>query len=151
MKTGILRIVWSAALIVMLGCATSPGTGESPPSLDDLAATAVDELVGAYEDRDVSGFMAMISARYLEGYEDLQATLQDTLETVLSVQLEIDPQRVWEAEGDKVFVDAGWSKTITRSTPPGTETTSGRVTFIFIRYTSEVLKLLSQKGDPVFP
>ncbi len=140
-----------AALVVMLGCATTSVTGETKPNPDDLAAGVVEKLVGAYDDRDVSGFMTLVSARYLQGYEDLQTALEGKLETAVSVDLQIDPERVWEAENDKVFMDAAWRKSITRSSAADIEMTSGRVTFTFIRYDSDVLKLFSQGGDPVFP
>ncbi|MBN2225115.1 MAG: hypothetical protein JW765_10600 [Deltaproteobacteria bacterium] len=151
MKKVIFRTVVTAALAVILGCATMPATDEGKAAPDDLAAAVVDKLAGAYENRDVSGFMTLVSARYFEGYGDLQTALEEALDTVVSADLDIRPERIWQREDGMVLMDAGWSKTIMRSTAPETETTSGRVTFIFIRYRTDVLKLFSQKGDPVFP
>ncbi len=151
MKKGIFGIAPTAVLIVMFGCATVSTTGEGKVNPDDLAAAAVDELVNAYEGGDAARFMTLVSARYLESYEDLQTALDDTLGTAVLVQLDIRPERIRQAEDGMVLVDAGWSKTIVRSTAPDTEITFGKVTLIFIRYTPDVLKLFSQKGDPVFP
>jgi hypothetical protein len=151
MKSVIARIVWCAAVMALVGCATAPGTNVSRPSPDELAVTAVDGLVRHYEARDVSGFMTLVSARYLGGYEDFQASLGHVMGTAVPVDLEIRPERVWEAEGDRVFMDARWYKTVTTGGRSHVELTSGKVTLVFIRYAPDVLKLLEQKGDPVFP
>jgi hypothetical protein len=151
MKTIFVRIVWSVALMGLVGCATAPGTNVSRPSPDELATAAVDGLVRSYEARDVPGFMTLVSARYLGGYEDFRAALGRAMEAAVSVDLEIRPERVREAEGGRVFMDARWDKTVTTGGRPGVESTSGEVTLVFVRYEAGVLKLLAQQGDPVFP
>lgn len=70
----------TVALALSLGCATMPVTGGGKAAPDGLASAVVDKLVNAYEGRDVPGFMTLVSARYLEGYEDLQTALEDALE-----------------------------------------------------------------------
>ncbi len=147
----VFSIVAAAALAVTLGCATMSAPGGTAAAPDRLAADVVNGLERAYEQRDVPGFMSLVSARYLGGYGDLQAALEDTLDTAVSVDLVIRPERVWEGEDKTVFMDAGWSKTVARTGAPGVVTTAGSVTFVFFRYSGDVLKLLSQKGDPVFP
>ena len=151
MKKAISRLAWAGALLAIFGCATvsAPGTTPLPP--DKLAAAVVERLVNAYGKRDVPGFMTLVSARYLDSYEVLQAGLEDTLGTVVSAKLDVRPERTWRSENDMVLVDAAWTKTIVKSGAPNAEVTSGRVTLTFIRYGPDVLKLFSQKGNPVFP
>jgi hypothetical protein len=151
MTKGILTVAAAVALAAAFGCATMSAPGGTAAAPDELAAAVTDGLMRAYEQRDVPGFMALVSARYLGGYGDLQAALEDELATAVSVDLEIRPERVWEQQDNTVFMDAGWDKTVVRSAAPDEKTTAGRVTFVFIRYADDVLKLLSQKGDPVFP
>ncbi len=151
MKKQIIRVALAVALAAVFGCTTMPAPGDSTAAPDALAAAAVDRLARAYESRDVSGLMALVSARYLEGYGALQTALEDALDTAVSVALDIQPERIWEQEDGTILMDAAWSKTRMKSSASDTEMTSGRVTFIFIRYENDVLKLLSQKGDPVFP
>jgi len=151
MKKPIFRIASTAAVIVILGCTTVSTTGGPTTIPADPAAAVMDRLVSAYEQRDAPGFMALVSARYLGGYEDLQTALEDSLKTTVSIKLDVRPERIWESEDGTIFMDADWSKTITRRDVPGVEITFGRVTAIFIRYNADVIKLLSQKGDPVFP
>ena len=157
MKKTIFRIAWAAAIgaiaamAVILGCTTVSTTGGPETAPADLSAAVMDRLVSAYEQRDVPGFMTLVSARYLGGYEDLQTALEDSLKTTVSIELDVRPERIWESEDGMIFMDAGWSKTITRRDVPGVEITFGRVTAIFIRYKADVIKLFAQKGDPVFP
>lgn len=151
MKQILFYIALAAALAAVLGCTTTTTTGAPAPDLDARVAEAIHGLVGAYERRDVPGFMALVSARYLTGYGEFQAALEDSLATVVSATVDVRPERVWETEDGMVLVDAGWSKTVTRGGAPGTDVTFGRVTLIFVRHQPDVLKLLSQKGDTVFP
>ena len=151
MKRTIFRIMPAAALAVILGCASVSTTGAPGTAPDDRAALVTERLVSAYEQHDAPRFMALVSSRYLEGYQDLQTALEKGLETAVSIDLDVRPERTWETEDGMVFVDAGWSKAITRAGAPGVEVTFGRVTLILIRYNAETIKLLSQKGDPVFP
>ena len=151
MKTTVPQIAWAAVLLIIVGCSTGPKTEGPAPGAADRAASAVDVLAKTYEARDVSGFMALVSARYLGGYGDLETELRALLASASSVDLEIVPGRVRETEGSRVLVDVRWTKAIARGSPSRTETTSGSVTLVFIRYTPEVLKLFAQEGEPVFP
>jgi hypothetical protein len=151
MKTTVFRPALAGVLLLMLGCVTVPPSGNAPQALDERADAVLDGLVNAYETKDAAGFMALVSARYLDGYGDLQAALEDTLGAAVSATLDVRPERVWEDGNGMVLVDAAWDKTIMKNGAPGVVTTKGRVTLTFIRYNRDVLKLLSQKGDPVFP
>jgi hypothetical protein len=154
MNKTVFRITSTVALAVILGCATvstTGGTNPVPGAPGDRAAAVTERLVRAYEGRDVGEFMTLVSARYLGGYEDLQAALEDTFGTVVSVELDVKPERTWESEEGTVLTDVSWAKTIRRGGAGGAEVTFGRATLVFIRYNADVLKLLSQKGDPVFP
>ena len=139
------------AITVLFACATTPAPAPRT-SAEDLARNIVAELGSAYERRDVRDFMALVSARYLEGYGDFQARIEDSLDAASSIELEIVPERIWAGdEKDRVFVDARWKKTRITGPHRSPEVTTGRVTFTFIRYGSDILKLFSQKGNPVFP
>lgn len=151
MKRTVFRIAPAAALAVILGCAAVSTTGTSGTAPNEYAAAVTERLANAYEQHDAARFMTLVSSRYLEGYEDLQMGLEKSLETAISIELDVRPGRTWETADGTVFVDAGWSKAIKRKDVPDVEVTFGRVTLIFIRYNAETIKLLSQEGDPVFP
>jgi hypothetical protein len=145
------NLLLSVALIVALAAFVGAALAADPQTpVEDQARSAVNELVAAYEARDVPHFMTLVSARYLEGYEDLQDALDADLDQSVSIDLEIVPERIWAGEENKVFMDARWNKTVFRGSG-APESASGTVTFIFIRYDDDTLKLLSQKGNPVFP
>ena len=141
-----------AAISVLFACATITATSPPRTSTEELARNAVAELSSAYESRDERGFMALVSARYLDGYGDLQARLENSLDTASSIEVEIVPERIWTGdEKNEVFMDARWKKTRMTGSNRPPEVTAGRVTFIFIRSESDVLKLFSQGGDRAFP
>ncbi len=140
------------AIAVLFACATTTATPPPKMSTEDLARNVVDKLCLAYESRDGRGFMALVSARYLEGYGDLQARIEKSLDTASSIELEIVPERIWTGdEKNEVFMDARWKKTRMTGSNRPSEVTTGMVTFTFIRSASDALKLFSQKGKEVFP
>ena len=140
--------------MIVFGCAGMNSVTIKDKQLEDSAFDlAKDALIGlsdAYETRDKTAFMKLVSAKYLGGYQDLEEALSEDFDRFDSASVDIIPERVWVDEDDRIFVDAGWRKT-TFSSASGSDLTSGTTTFIFIRYEDDVVKLFSMRGDPVFP
>jgi hypothetical protein len=141
--------------MIAFGCASmTSGTIKDKQLEDSAFDLAKDALVGlsdAYEMRDETAFMRLVSAKYLGGYQDLEEALSEDFDRFDSADVDIIPERVWVDEDGKIFVDTGWRKTTFSSTSPTSNLTSGTTTFIFIRYEEDVVKLFSMRGDQVFP
>ncbi len=141
--------------MIAFGCATLTSSTVKDKHLEDsafdLAKEALTGLSDAYDTRDTTEFMKLVSPKYLEGYQDLEEALLEDFDRFDSVSIDIVPERVWVDEEERIFVDASWRKAAFRTDSSESEVTSGMTSFIFIRYEEDVLKLFSMKGDPVFP
>jgi hypothetical protein len=142
-------------LTALFGCATGiqQMKGETLPAEEtfDLVTNTLYDLSHAYETLDATGFMSMVSVKYIGGYQNAEEALRRDLQTLKYADIAIFPERVWEGEHHRVFVEAGWSKNVIRANLPQGETSTGKTSLIFIRYPGNILKLLSMDGDALFP
>lgn len=154
-KIAVFFVASFFASMIAFGCASLTSGVVKDKRIEDsafdLAKNTLTRLSDAYETRDTTAFMKLVSPKYLEGYQDLEEALSEDFDRLDSVSVDIIPERVWVDEEGKIFVDASWRKTTFASGSSGSDLTSGMTTFIFIRYEEDVLKLFSIRGDSVFP
>lgn len=137
-------------LIVATGCVTTTTDIILPEDrTSGLVEEVLMELSQAYMELDPSGFLILVSPKYIEGYQVLEDRLTNDLNSVNFVDINIIVERVWEEEG-MVFVDGRWNRTVSRPDVEGEEKATGMTTFIFLKYEEDVLKLFSMKGDAAF-
>jgi hypothetical protein len=88
--------------MIAFGCASlTSGTIKDKQLEDSAFDLAKDVLIGlsdAYETRDKTAFMKLVSAKYLGGYQDLEEALSEDFDRFDSASVDIIPERMWADE-----------------------------------------------------